>query len=1171
MRNEKLLLQQYIKYHPILHKDKMFRRKYVSLIKCICEDNSEDRIWSDSMIRLMQETIMDGGDFISVNINSKNSLILEMKKYKFYILTDALFINAFEDRKIGKCILEKISKLYPNDKNKIKILFDYFYQVDMKKIKKDFPKMEEIYGIIKSDREFLSKPEKRIMITANMSAGKSTLLNALIGKKVNKTQNVPCTAKIHYLYNKAGEDGFSYELDHDLELNATRQILMEDNEENDSVEIAVGTRFRSIKQIDSRVCFIDTPGVNSSQNKDHRELTYGTISDENCDLLICLLNGENIEAEDEVKHLQYVNEAYHGEILFLINKLDCYEEDEDSVPAIIEDVKDYLTKLGFEKPKVYPISAYAAYLAKMSIFGEKLTEHEMRGMEYRKRKLLWDEYRFDKYFEEEIPEIDINNENEVLLRNSGLLSLEKIIYNYQEEKEMRKIFIKHNPYRLETEIKIDGKPLKKDSKLNFEKLRLQEWIDELPELLLNECAEKEYEILFHGTILDYEDVVAMAEEAKAKGIAIKVEHIPAKEVKDKETAIREIFEEIQNGPFEELKKPDVVRAFEMAVSSDFEVDVVATMSAGKSTLINSLLGQKLMPSKQKACTAKITEIKDNDADHFSAKAYDNDGKEIESCEYLELSRMENYNSNPSISKIRAEGNIPFVTSDDISLILVDTPGPNNSSDPEHKAATYRMLSESSKAVVLYIMNGTQLQTTDDNNFLSHVADSMKVGGKQSRDRFIFVVNKLDDFDVEEDSIETSLEDVRKYLVGNGIENPNIYPASARTALNIRTILKNSEGIDSAQKIEKIKSTVNEFNTTEEKHFERYAPLPASVKRQVEDRLEEAIRKGDDNEQALIHSGIVSIEEAIRMYVRKYAKAAKIKNIADTFYQRIESAQTFETTRLQISENEEKKEEIHNRIEMIKGKIKNRQDYKKEVLDLKETHVQRLEEITNNIFLKAQKKIHNRIMSIEKDLTGKAAQDECDKLNTYFADLDAEVKVDLEKSISDCVINKATSLLEEYKNDLSELSDGMNTEDYIIDPFKIMKGEVPVIDKAAIHRWVINEDKKWYKPWTWRDPLYLSEYKIDKTILATKFLSPMEEHLRESVNSAKTNAIEKTEQIMDYFIPIFKKLDDSLNAKLVDLGMFVTDEKYAEAELEKSRRNLEWLEDIQNRVNEILDF
>lgn len=44
----------------------------------------------------------------------------------------------------------------------------------------------------------------------------------------------------------------------------------------------------------------------------------------------------------------------------------------------------------------------------------------------------------------------------------------------------------------------------------------------------------------------------------------------------------------------------------------------------------------------------------------------------------------------------------------------------------------------------------------------------------------------------EDSVEAAITKVRDYLKDNGIENPNIYPASALTALNIRTILANSD-------------------------------------------------------------------------------------------------------------------------------------------------------------------------------------------------------------------------------------------------------------------------------------------------------------------------------------------------------------------------------------------
>ena len=280
---------------------------------------------------------------------------------------------------------------------------------------------------------------------------------------------------------------------------------------------------------------------------------------------------------------------------------------------------------------------------------------------------------------------------------------------------MREIQIKYNPYRLETEILIDGETPKQNSKLNFADRRLQEWVEDLPDILFEECSSRDFKLIFHGTILDYEDIEAMAIEAQKNNINIELEHIPAKEVADKEAAISEIFDEIQAGPFEELKQPDIIKAFNMAKSSDFEVNVIATMSAGKSTLINSLLRQRLMPAKQEACTATITEIKDNDGKQFMAKAYDTNGTLLQVLPEVTLKDMETMNQDPNVSKIRIEGNIPFVSSDDVSLVLVDTPGPNNSRDPEHKAATYRMLSESSKAVVLYILNATQLAVNDDYN------------------------------------------------------------------------------------------------------------------------------------------------------------------------------------------------------------------------------------------------------------------------------------------------------------------------------------------------------------------------------------------------------------------------------------------------------------------------
>lgn len=754
---------------------------------------------------------------------------------------------------------------------------------------------------------------------------------------------------------------------------------------------------------------------------------------------------------------------------------------------------------------------------------------------------------------------------------------------------MREIFIKYNPYQLVTEITIDGEALKKNSKLNFEDRRLQEWVEDLPKLLYEECNTKVFKIVFHGTIPDYEDMVAMVYDAKEKGISIELEHIPAKEVKDKEEAIQAIFDEIQNGPFDELRQPDVIKAFNMAKSSDFEVNVVATMSAGKSTLINALLRQKLMPAKQEACTATITEIKDNDAEHFIAKVYDKDGQLIQTHPELTYAVMEQLNSNANVSRIRAEGNIPFVTSDEVSLVLVDTPGPNNSRDPEHKAATYRMLSESSKTVVLYIMNATQLAVNDDYNLLRHVADSMRVGGKQSRDRFIFVVNKLDDFRKGEDSVENAIAKVRDYLKDNGIDNPNIYPASALTALNIRTILANSDD-DDDDEVYEAKGKVRKFNKNEEMHFENYAPLTPSVRGEIANMLAEAQREGDANTEALIHAGIVPIELAIKMYVQKYAKTAKVKNIVDTFIKKLESAQSFEITKQEIASNQDKQKEILDDIATIKKKLAEGKDAKKFQAEIdKINYDKEIRKLADSVIVNAQKRITEQLTSTEAKLSRRDAESICQLFAKFAEGLQAEVQVKLEDLITNHVQKNAEELLEQYKKKLAGLAEDVTVGEVQLIPFETLQEDIKADAKSLIKQmtkservkvgeeWVPNTNRKWYKPWTWFQEkghykdIYENKEYVDGTELAQKFFAPIQEVLYENSASAVEYAKDQTRVIKQIFKLKFKELDTVLEKKLAELEECAKDNEHIEARIRETKERLAWLEDIQRRVREILDI
>ena len=309
-----------------------------------------------------------------------------------------------------------------------------------------------------------------------------------------------------------------------------------------------------------------------------------------------------------------------------------------------------------------------------------------------------------------------------------------------------------------------------------------------------------------------------------------------------------------------MRDTEIISAFQHEKSSGFEVCVVATMSAGKSTLINAMLGTKLMPSKQEACTAIITKIKDNkNNDSWQAEVYNKDNCLIETHENLTYPTMERLNNDKDVSVIKATGNIPFVSSEDVSLVLIDTPGPNNSRDPEHKKVQSDFLSKSSKSLVLYIMEGT-FGSDDDNALLQRIADSMKVGGKQSKDRFIFVVNKMDDRRKEDGDTEQTLNRVRDYLFKkHGIANPNLFPAAALPALNIRLMQNGTELDDDT--MDETEMKVRKLNRNEHLHFENYATLPASICGDIKIKLDNAKSNNDANAEALVHTGIVSIEAA----------------------------------------------------------------------------------------------------------------------------------------------------------------------------------------------------------------------------------------------------------------------------------------------------------------------
>lgn len=630
---------------------------------------------------------------------------------------------------------------------------------------------------------------------------------------------------------------------------------------------------------------------------------------------------------------------------------------------------------------------------------------------------------------------------------------------------MAQIYLKYNPYKLKTEISINGKEILPDSSLYkiVKEKRMQEWIGQFPQMLVDELNTVDFDITFHGMPLDWDDFEDVFRRAKNTGVIknLKLHFSEGKNDDLVNEKIVQVFTELKEGPVEEFRDPNLIRSFEGLNNSDFPINVIATMSSGKSTLINALLGKKLMPSKNEACTATITEILDNDNDTFTATVCDENNDIIQEISNLTYDVMCELNDNEEVQKIFAEGNIPFLDANSTALKLVDTPGPNNSQNQAHKNTTYKEIKNNDNNLILYVLNGTQLSTNDDASLLSFVAKQIKEGGKQVRDRFIFVVNKMDGFNPEEEDIEKSITAAKRYLASYGIENPQIFPCSAYTALNIKTYLKDID-IDNLTRSEERKlpsaardtlPMIDKFIDYESMHLEQYSTLSPSAQRDLNYKLSQAEKNGDTKEQALIHSGIYSIEEAITAYVKKYAKTKKIKDLVDKFDGVLESKQVLTKAKTLVASNEEAAEECRRRAEIVRRKIEDGQEagiFKERINSL--DPMPSIEEKAET--LKAE--INRRTAQIFKPygdtITNKnEAKRLVNQFTVVSSDCIAELTAELESKINQEVMETGKKILTEYQEKLSKIDDESDDKQLNFETADLIKGALNEM-KDSVSSW-----------------------------------------------------------------------------------------------------------------------
>ena len=238
-------------------------------------------------------------------------------------------------------------------------------------------------------------------------------------------------------------------------------------------------------------------------------------------------------------------------------------------------------------------------------------------------------------------------------------------------------------------------------------------------------------------------------------------------------------------------------------NNQFAVVVTATMSAGKSTTINAMLGYPLLPSKNEACTAKIFKIEDIDGTtQLKGRVKPINGAY---SNWSTIKKNDLFAINKSdISEVEIQGDFPYIKNYQKNIQFYDTPGPNNSSDKSHYEITKDILSDANYSFTVCIMNATQFGTDEERTFLKELLEHLN--RKELSTKLVFAVNRTNDFDLEKESLDKLIDRVFNYLAKDiGYKDPIIIPINSLLSLNIRSILnaqKNNSPIPFSERKQK---------------------------------------------------------------------------------------------------------------------------------------------------------------------------------------------------------------------------------------------------------------------------------------------------------------------------------------------------------------------------------
>ncbi len=277
---------------------------------------------------------------------------------------------------------------------------------------KEFSKDLELQGnidAIDSVLKRLAADTFTVAIIGEFKRGKSTLINALLGKSILPTDVLPTTAtlnKITYgispLVKLEYKDGRNEEIEIDKLNDYVTKLTAESEQIAKTIKEA--TVFYPINYCKNGVTIVDTPGLNDDTAMS--EVTLSVLPQIDAALMVIMAQSPFSESERDFLESKVITSDL-GRILFVVTGIDLLEEDDvervlNNISARIEEhvmtkaaktfgkdspeFETYKRKIG--KPRLFGVSAKMALKAKTKNDDAKLVESKFPQFEAALEKFL---------------------------------------------------------------------------------------------------------------------------------------------------------------------------------------------------------------------------------------------------------------------------------------------------------------------------------------------------------------------------------------------------------------------------------------------------------------------------------------------------------------------------------------------------------------------------------------------------------------------------------------------------------------------------------------------------------------------------------------------------------------------------------------------------------------